>query len=276
MLKSIFIALYVVYLTVGAFLTIQGFSSENAAVAWWAAMLGHFFPIGWFIYIYTIKLVNHNFVSLLVTIASGVCALIATAQFYVIGDVSSTPANLAWIAFTGWLCYNFIYARQRQSSNFEIGQTFNASALGIHEAKTPYCLFVFHRGNWCPFSVEQMKDYTSRLNELNEAQVGVVSISMQTSEKQDKLVSHLGDNVQIQIPGVTEELIAFAKDNGIYRSHALPLGLDIFGFGRHHFLPVSVLVDDKNKIIATHQSSDYRNRPSLDYFLRYLSQYRNP
>lgn len=271
MLKSIFIALYVVYLVVGAFLTIQGFSAENAAVAWWAAMLGHFFPIGWFVYIYTAKLVNHNFVSLLITIASGVCALIATAQFYVIGDVSNTPAILAWIAFSGWLIYNFIYARQTKSAMFQVGGTFNAAALGVHDSEMPYTLYVFHRGNWCPFCMEQMKDYTSRVDELNQAEVGIVSVAMQTAAKQDKMVSKLGANVQVRITGVTDELMEFAEASGIYRRNALPLGLDFLGFGRDHFLPVSILVDDKNKIIALHQSADYRERPSLDYFLRYLS-----
>ena len=134
----------------------------------------------------------------------------------------------------------------------------------------PYTLYVFHRGNWSPFCVEQVQNYMSRVDELNQAQVSIVSVAFQTSLKQDRLLARLGDDAKIHIPEATDQLIAFAKENGIYRYNALPIGLDVLGFGRDHFLPVSVLVDSENTILATHQSGDYRNRPSLDYFLRYL------
>ncbi|NQX92859.1 MAG: redoxin domain-containing protein [Flavobacteriales bacterium] len=265
MIKSLFVSAYITYLLVGFVISIYGFNANHSAVAWWASILGHGFPILWFTYIYIRRLVNHQFVSLLVTISSGVCALIAVAQYYVMGDVTLSPVILAWISFFGWLIYHFWYTRIPVKHNIKEGDRLDLPEL-VSGRLNPngYTLMVFHRGNWCPFCLDQLKEYsTSDLLE-ERSDVRILSISNQSNDRSSKF------NFGGQIEFVDDPDFQIGEKLNIKGMTYVPLGLQTFGFRTKHYPPISILLDSNSKVIAIQSSTDYRERPKLQYFVRYI------
>lgn len=270
MVRSLFMSLYVVYLLVGLILSIDGFSGANEQVAWWSALLGHLFPIGWFVYIYLFRLVNYSFGALLVTVATGVCFLIAFGQYFVVGDVSYVPVVLLAISFCGWMLYSNWQVKLNTKVNLKIGDSFPIELFSKHKEvieKGSNQLFVFHRGNWCPFCVEQLKGMSEHKVLQDNHDVKIFAIAHQSENKKNLLLRKLAG-----IEHINDDHLEIAKNLGVVHKYALPFGLQVLGFKQHLIKPLSILVSKENRVLAVHTSKDYRQRPNLEFFLRYLSE----
>ena len=270
MLRSLFISLYVVYLLIGLILSISGFSTATEQVAWWSAMLGHAFPIGWFLYTYLFRLVNQSFGSLLVTVSTGVCFLIAFGQYFVIGDVELTPVVLLAISLIGWLIYHSWQVKLNTQVELKVGDAFPIDLINRHpgiKSTDENKLFVFHRGNWCPFCVDQLQGMNDQNQLQDKHKVKLYSIANQSDSKKNLLSRKLAG-----IEHINDENLELAKSLGILHKNALPFGLQVLGFETNLIKPISVLVSKQNEVIAIHTTKDYRQRPNLEFFLRYLSE----
>lgn len=271
MVKSAFITLYLLLLVVGAFLTGIIFFSDLQNLTGLAAFLTHLFCAFWFIYIYTMPKGNSNFVSLFVTVASGITLLISFASFKINATGSLVEVYFALAAFIGWLIYHLAYAKQaKDSTGLTIGSQLpegsfydgKQTEVKLSEMKGKK-LLVFHRGNWCPFCVEQQKDLNAHLDEFKANNTTVVFISSQPPKS--KFVSD-------GIYDLQDADVSYGKKIKISAGRILPLGLTLFGFKTQLHQPYALLLDERNAVIALHKTADYRSRPSAEYFLRYLRE----
>lgn len=271
MLKSAFITLYLLFLVIGAIVTGSIFFSDPQNLTGFAAFLTHLFCSFWFIYIYTMPKGNSNFVSLMVTVASGITLLISFASFRINGTGSLTEVFLALAAFVGWLVYHLGYAKQaKDATGLSIGTelpngTFHDqanNAVTLSEIKSKK-LIVFHRGNWCPFCVEQQRDLNAHLDAFTKNNTAVLFVSSQPPKSKF---------AQEGIYDLQDKDVNYGETINLSAGSILPLGLSIFGFKSKLHQPYALLVDEQNKVMAIHKTTDYRTRPSADYFLRYLNE----
>ncbi|MFT4682576.1 MAG: hypothetical protein ACJAU0_001264 [Flavobacteriales bacterium] len=270
MFKSIFITIYVAYLLIGGIITGIHFAQDLDSLTAFAAMLTHALAAFWFVYIYTMSKANASFMSILITVGSGITALISFASFKINQDGLVIDSILAAIAFFGWFLYNFGYAKQaKDKTGFSIGNLLpdgklinsEGEAVSIHSISGK-CLLVFHRGDWCPFCVDHKNDLNAHLDEFQAKGTSVVFISSQAPKSKA-----YGEGIY----DLQDEDVAYGKQIGLNAGPILPLGLSLFGFKSSLHEPYAVLIDENKKIITFHKSNDYRVRPSASYFLRFLA-----
>lgn len=271
MLKSAFITLYLLFLVVGAVITGSIFFTDLQNLTGFTAFLTHLFCAFWFIYIYTMPKGNSNFVSLMVTVAAGITLLISFASFKINGTGSLTEVYLALVAFIGWLIYNLGYAKQaKDGTGLLIGAelpdgsftTRTDETIRLSSIKTKK-LLVFHRGNWCPFCVEQQKDLNAHLDKFTSNNTAVVFISSQPPKS-----AFVAEGIY----DLQDKDVSYGESISISAGNILPLGLTLFGYKSKLHQPYALLLDEQNKVMAIHKTDDYRKRPSAEYFLRYLNK----
>lgn len=273
-LKSVFIFLYWCYLPLGLILSIAGFAANPEAVSWYAAILSHLAGMGWFVYLYTTRLRNASILALVNTVLSGIAFLIALGQFKIEGTVGADVVWLNGIAFGGWLLYHLWYAKLgKRTLRIGIGDTLtqpifrNGAGLELDLRQIPgKKLLVFHRGNWCPFCVEQLNELALNYDKLRDHKVTVVAVSPHETRFNEALAKRIGvDFYFVQDPGMM-----LSSALGLSRPHSLPMGLQVLGYESDLISPAVILLDEELSVLATYQSKDYRVRPNTAYFMRYL------
>lgn len=238
MIRPLFITAYQIYLIVGLIISIIGFSQHSEAVAWWSCMFAHILPLVWFLYLKVGKLTNHSFASLLITIGTGVCTLIALADGKMT-DLGLIPFIWASISLFGWLVYHLILNKVRKNTlNLKVGDHLPDT---FPVGKKAYSLFIFQQGKWSAFCAFQEKLFQDELGESGSLELKFVSDTA----------------IGIDLPKMKNSVpFQHRKQHGSADS----------------WLPLGVMSDENRQIIAIHQPKDLRNRPQLSYFLRFLEQ----
>ncbi len=127
-------------------------------------------------------------------------------------------------------------------------------------------LFLFYRGNWCPFCVAQIKEVAARYGELLERGVEVVLVSPQPAS----FTRNLARRFSLPLHFWIDEDGGAAKRLGIYDEKGVPAGVGLFGFSSDTVYPTVLIVDREGTILYAHQTDHYRIRPEPDAFLRVL------
>lgn len=125
-------------------------------------------------------------------------------------------------------------------------------------------LFVFHRGNWCPFCMGQIDELARRYQDLDELGVKASMISPQPMRK----TSALSSRHNLDIDFMVDEGNAAARALGIEAKNALPMGLSLLGYATDTVLPTVIMTDAEGIILFADQTDNYRVRPEPDTFLR--------
>lgn len=238
MLRTLFISLFQIYLPIGLIISIAGFSQNSEAVAWWSSMFAHLFPISWFLFLRSGKLTNHSFASLLITIGTGICTLIALADGKMT-DLGLTPFFWSSISLFFWLVYHlFLNKVPKAPIQLKAGDQ-----LDDRFPKNPNgpSLICFQQGKWSPFCTFQEKSYLRDLKSGQNLKVHFIT---------DPHTNFPINKWKGSVPFLKR------KDHGSSDS----------------WIPSCLLYDENGRIITFYQAKDLRNRPQLSYFLRFLDE----
>lgn len=134
-------------------------------------------------------------------------------------------------------------------------------------AGTP-SIFIFYRGNWCPFCMAQIKEMVDKHEELTDRNINTVFVSSQPHGFSRKLTKKYPLDFQflVDINGTV------AKQLNIFNKNGLPFGFQIFGFKSDVVLPTVIITDSNEKIIYTNQTDNYRIRPEPKLLLKIIDQ----
>jgi len=134
-------------------------------------------------------------------------------------------------------------------------------------AGTP-SIFIFYRGNWCPFCMAQIKEMVDKHEELTDRNINTVFISSQPHSFSRKLTKKYPLDFQflVDVDGKT------AKQLNIFAKNGLPFGFQIFGFQSDVVLPTVIITDSNEKIIYTNQTDNYRVRPEPKLLLKIIDE----
>ncbi len=125
-------------------------------------------------------------------------------------------------------------------------------------------LLLFHRGNWCPFCVAQVRELAAIYRALTDAGIGLVVISPQSETRTAALAR------RFDVP------MSFLSDPGGRAAGALgidapgwpPAGLEALGYASDTVLSTAILVDADSRIVCRHETDNHRVRPEPDTFVR--------
>lgn len=269
MFKSFYTTFYGLALIAGFIVTTLHFAENANSIGRFAAMLSYIIGILWFVYTFTLRLRNALFGALIVSISSATAFVITIGSQYVAGNGSLFSVRMALTALVLWLIFHVFASRMRKlDQRYSIGAQFpdvplcdadgNERSLKSISGKK---MLLFYRGKWCPFCVDQAKDYFEALDAFEANGVKVIGITTEEAK----------NSPSQSLFGLTDKEGRLGKELGIFRSRSLPLGFELFGFKKGQNDPLGVLVDENMMIIAVKKPSDNRERPTPQWFLRYLA-----
>lgn len=276
-LKSIFVAVYSIAVVVVAVGSVLGVLFSDYPVAWAGALLTvlPFLTL----YIRATRTGSLARTSRYLPVASAI-TLGGLAVSIIGASKGQPPAALpllaAAVGTAGFFLYDVWYsslgkrindclAEGRLLPDFQArdveGREVRASDLRGHKA-----LFMFYRGNWCPFCMAQVKEITGKYRELAALGVELVLISPQPTD----LTERVADMFQVPCRFWVDDNLGAARELGIVHEHGVPAGSLTRTYGEDTVLPTVIIVDAEGRILFTDQTDNYRVRPDPEDFLKAL------
>lgn len=260
---SSFIAVAVIFTLYGLYLVSQGF------LAGFGLMLAHgvwvvFFLKQWLKPVARIKPQLHGWrlIAVLGVLVSGING----------GAEWPMLAALGWL---GGVFYSFWYGKlNRSATAIKVGDvlpnlplwTVDGQKTNTLEFAGKRILFLFYRGNWCPFCVAQIRELVGQYQQLNARGIELVLVSGQNQTKTAELAKQFAVPIHFRIDRELKAAEAF----GLVQNDGLPAGLAVLGYDLDVALPTLVAVDETGKVLAVDATDDYRVRPEPATFLKYF------
>lgn len=205
--------------------------------------------------------------------------LISLGQLLVDHESSIFPVVTSGIVSVGWILYDQWYAKFRRPDKQKLEEQVlspmiftqqNGETIDVSEESTEFKIFIFHRGNWCPFCVAQAREMGVEYEELLALGASVNFISNQKDAKNRRMQTHSSNEFRF----LSDPKNQVAKKLGIAVKHGLPLGLQMFGYKSEVVLPTVLITNGANKVLRAYTAKDYRNRPLPEVILRSLRKFQ--
>lgn len=129
-------------------------------------------------------------------------------------------------------------------------------------------IFIFYRGNWCPFCMAQLKELAARYEEIRQLGVRVAMISPQPHGNTVAIAKKF--RIDLTFEFFTDEANAAARSLGILNLHGTPMGMQALGYDSDTVLPTVIITDVHGKIVWVHETDNYRVRPEPSVYLEVL------
>jgi peroxiredoxin len=190
-----------------------------------------------------------------------------------------TPLALALTGLAGFFLYDFWYSSFGRRVNDrlvpgEILPRFEARDLEGRPVSSDDllgqpALFMFYRGNWCPFCRAQVREIIDRYRDLVNRGVRVALVSPGDHDLTRRVAGIFGIPLHFWV----DEGLAAARALGIVDEEGVPAGPLRGRYGKDTVLPTVVITDRDGRIIFSDQTRNYRVRPEPEIFLRALSSH---
>ena len=174
-----------------------------------------------------------------------------------------------------WYVYGYS-ALDRSGAKFSVGSLLPDFELrdmeGLPVASSGFRggthLFLFYRGNWCPFCVAQIKELANGYQELADAGVTVVLVSTQPMHK----IKALAEDFHVPMVFL-QDLDGDASERlGLEHAGGTPLGLEVLGYEADTTLPTVIITDAIGAVRWANQTDNYRVRPEPATFLEVVKE----
>lgn len=180
----------------------------------------------------------------------------------------------------GWLAYLTWYSsfNSRNTSVLEIGKILpdftlengESKPVSLNDLSGEFKIFIFYRGNWCPFCMAQIKEVVNEYKELEKRNTDMVLVSSQPH----KFTKSLANKHKVPFHFLVDKNNQVAKRLGILHENGLPAGFQIFGYESDVVLPTVIITHKNNEIIFADLTDNYRVRPEPETFIKIIDNYK--
>jgi peroxiredoxin len=195
-------------------------------------------------------------------------------------DAANLAPALAIVSWVGFLFYAYWFSSfgdRRPGSKLVVGarlpvftvRDVSGSLINSSRLIDRPAILIFHRGNWCPLCVAQIKELVARYREIGALGVRVAMISPQPHSN----TVELARKYDVKFDFLTDEGNAAARALGIENPNGLPMGMQMLGYDGDTVLPTVIITDRNGKIVWTHETDNYRIRPEPDVYLDVLRKH---
>lgn len=210
--------------------------------------------------------------------ASGAGLAISLLGAAVGSTPSGAPVAYALVGFGGLLLYVFWYSRlDRAPSPFlRVGEMLPELELEDEHGRPVSSaafrgsptVFLFHRGNWCPLCMAQIRELAEEYKRLEARGARVALVSPQPQENTRALAARYDVPFRFLVdPGARS-----ARRLGIVHESGVPLGIP--GYDPDTVFPTAIVTDAEGRILLADQTDNYRVRPEPETFLHALDRDR--
>jgi peroxiredoxin len=279
-LKSIFVALYPPLVIVIGVASIAGMMFSDQGMAWAGALLTVVPFVGLYLRATMSQTLARTSRSLpllsLLTMAGGA---LAAYSFWQSGLAGLLPLVAAAVGVAGFFLYDFWYSRfgRRLNERLQVGHILpdfyatdaEGRAVRASDLYGQPVLYMFYRGNWCPFCMAQVKEITDSYRDIAKLGVELVLISPQPTD----LTQRVAEMFRVPCRFWVDRDLAAATKLGIVHDEGVPPGSLRSRFGPDTVLPTVIIVDGEGRILFADQTENYRVRPDPVIFLRVLQSH---
>lgn len=275
-LKSLFISLLVFTAVLIAGYSVWKFGT-GGSWGWLGVILTAVPVVLYFLNLYHYKTprTSENLTPLTIVIDIGVL-LTLYSRYQGVSEPGVVP--LALLMLIGWTAYVHWYSKLKRpdAPKLVVGEKLPAVTLyDLNGRPVPASdfagqktLYIFYRGNWCPFCMAQIREIAGQYRQLAERGVQVVLVSPQPQEKTAVLARKFDAPMRFLV----DKDNAAARKLGIAHEHGIPAGYELLGYDAETVLPTALLVDENGRILHADLTGNYRIRPEPAQFLRILDE----
>ncbi len=211
-------------------------------------------------------------------VALGVVGVALSAYAYATGASEAWALSAALLGLGLFLVYNLWYSRLGRSPSPVLAVGRRLPAFTVEDENgAPVtadrffggpALFLFYRGNWCPFCMAQIGELAERYEELIRRGVSVVLISPQPHGHTRALARKydLPFHFLVDVDNRAAETLGIVARGGV------PFGLEMLGYEADTVLPTVILTDAEGVVRWVDETDNYRVRPEPETFLRVLDE----
>lgn len=278
-LKSIFVLLYTLLAGLIAVAAVVAIVLRGPDPAWVGALATVLPFLGLYAHTVTAKKITRTSRHLPILAAITLAGLALTAFSVWRGGGDGWPLAAAIAGAAGFLLYDFWYSNLGRpvSDRLPVGGSLpeftvedtGGRSVSSRELLGQPTLFMFYRGNWCPFCMGQVREVAEQYKALSERGACVALISPQPTE----LTERVAQMFDIPYRFLVDPELQAARTLGIVHEDGVPAGPLVRQFGRDTVLPTVIITDEEGKILFTDQTDNYRVRPDPRVFLRVLSDH---
>lgn len=275
--KSVFVSAYMAAAAMITTAAAQAMLKSGDYLAWSGVLLASapiVLVIGWLMIFRNVARTSARLPALLMLASVGV---LISAWAYTRGGSPLAPL-LAIAAWVGLMLYAFWYSsfNRQHSDKLEIGSLLpifevldvNGDAVNSASFVDKPTIWIFHRGNWCPLCMAQIKEIAAQYNEIESLGVRVALVSPQPHGKTVSLAKRFAAPFDF----LTDPGNRAAKILGIDQPQGLPTGMQVLGYASDTVLPTVVITDMGGRVVWVHETDNYRVRPEPDVYLDVLRE----
>jgi len=274
-MKRWFISSYLTLLTALVIVGLYGLTRPVPPGAPSGMLLATLAPLGFFIWLVLARPARTAAHPVLVSVLSGLGAVIAMSVVYRFGEQHQPWLIGAVLSLAGWLAYATWYSRLRPVVNtpvpgeplpeFElVGE--NAETVSSAELRGHNAVLLFYRGNWCPLCMAQIRELAAAWRKVARFNAKVWFISSQSQ----KHIRAIAEQFSIPARFLRDPENRAASTLGVDAPGAAPAGAELLGFPADAALPTVIVVDEQGVIRFIEVAENYRLRPDPDTYLKYL------
>lgn len=205
------------------------------------------------------------------------CAIAGTAVAAVLGG--GAPMWLAaTVGIAGTLLYDRWFSQFGERSTAVLAPGKTLPSFTLHDADGNShssqsltdrpTIWMFYRGNWCPFCMAQVKEVAAQYRELEQRGAQVILISPQSEAHTRSLAKKFDVPMRFLID--VDNQAALALD--VFAENGLPAGMQALGYDSDVPLPTVFITAPGGRILYADLTENYRIRPEPAEFLRVLDQ----
>lgn len=239
--------------------------------AWGAVLFGAALVLFYFLNLYRFRTARTSPHLTRMTVIEGFLSLVALVGGFALG--APIPALYGVLLLAGWLLYVFWYSRfgRRPSDRLVVGERLPAFVLESEDGTRIHsdifhgrpALFIFYRGNWCPFCMAQVREVADAYQQLAARGVAVVLVSPQPHAASRELAARFDAPMHFLV----DRDLRAATLLEITDLSALPAGFERAGYAVKSVYPTVVITDATGIIRYVDQTDNYRVRPHPSTFL---------
>lgn len=279
-IKSLFILVYPFLAAAIALAAVMALAAGGPDLAWAGALLSVLPFIGLYVRAAgsrRLARTSHRLPALSALTLTG----LGLALYGVLGAGDASPWGLAaaTAGTAGFFLFDLWYSSfgQRVSDALRVGAPIPDFEAEDLEGRTVRpadlagrpAVYLFYRGNWCPFCMAQVREIIGRYRELTDRGVEVALVSPQPPD----LTRRVAELFDVPFRFWVDRGLRAARALDIVHQHGVPAGPLARRYGEHTVLPTVVITDPRGRILFTDQTDNYRVRPEPAIFLRVLASH---
>ena len=278
-LKSLFISLFLTYLTVLLVIAIYWLLSGPFSWGWLGVGIAVLFPFLYYVWTYVQPRPRTGRLWLVSYLVLAGFMITLVPSFLPNGETEKTAIWLTAFTYLCWFLYVNWYSKlSRKNSEYlregKVLPSFQLKDLDNRiidssALKGKKSLFLFYRGNWSPQCMAQIDEIVKYYKELEKRNVEVYIISSQPGAFSRKLAQ----KHKVPVHFLSDPDNQAAGKLGILHKKGTPAGLNFLGYHMDTAYPTSVISDEQGKILFSHETGNYRYRPDPRLFLKILDEH---